>query len=158
MAKTMALIVVQDVSAGLAIMLVALLMIMGWGMTYIASQIKLRRMAENFRLELRAMEERMKAALATATAAQAAPAPPMPAVQPPVKAAGSVAVPEHSQEVSPEMLLVIAAAVTAYLGKKVRIRSAQMLQTPYEIVNPWSQQGRVIVQASHNLGQRGHWE
>jgi methylmalonyl-CoA carboxyltransferase 12S subunit len=54
-------------------------------------------------------------------------------------------------EVTPELLVVMAAAVTAFLGKKVRIRSARALQSPYEIVNPWSQQGRVIVQASHNL-------
>ena len=54
-------------------------------------------------------------------------------------------------EVSPEVLVVIAAAVTAFLGKKVRIRSAKMLQSPYEIVNPWAQQGRVFVQASHYL-------
>ena len=47
-----------------------------------------------------------------------------------------------------------AAAVTAFLGKKVRIRSAKTLQSPYEIVNPWSQQGRVFVQASHNLRSR----
>ena len=53
------------------------------------------------------------------------------------------------------MSVVIAAAVTAFLGKKVRIRSAKMLQSPYEIVNPWSQQGRVFVQASHNLRSRG---
>ena len=52
-------------------------------------------------------------------------------------------------EVSPEVLVVIAAAVTTFLGKKVRIRSAKMLQSPYEIVNPWAQQGRVFVQASH---------
>ena len=54
-------------------------------------------------------------------------------------------------EVSPEVLVVIAAAVTTFLGKKVRIRSAKMLQSPYEIVNPWAQQGRVFVQASHYL-------
>jgi methylmalonyl-CoA carboxyltransferase 12S subunit len=59
------------------------------------------------------------------------------------------------EEVTPEMLVVIAAAVTAFLGKKVRIRSAKRLQSPYEIVNPWSQQGRVRVQASHNLRSRG---
>jgi len=53
--------------------------------------------------------------------------------------------------VPPEIVVVIAAAVTAFLGKKVRIRSAKRLQSPYEIVNPWAQQGRVIVQASHNL-------
>src|SRR5271166_3485066 len=56
-------------------------------------------------------------------------------------------------QVSPELLVVIAAAVTAFLGKKVRIRSATMLQSPYEIVNPWAQQGRVFVQASHYLGR-----
>lgn len=53
--------------------------------------------------------------------------------------------------VSPEVVVMIAAAVTTFLGKKVRIHSAKRLQSPYEIVNPWAQQGRVIVQASHNL-------
>lgn len=52
--------------------------------------------------------------------------------------------------VSPELLVVMAAAVTSFLGKKVRIRSAKMLQSPYEIINPWAQQGRVTVQASHH--------
>ena len=60
----------------------------------------------------------------------------------------------ESEEITPEMLVVMAAAVTAFLGKKVRIRSAKMLQSPYEVVNPWSQQGRVFVQASHNLRPR----
>jgi uncharacterized protein YjeT (DUF2065 family) len=59
------------------------------------------------------------------------------------------------EEITPELLVVMAAAVTVFLGKKVRIRSAKMLQSPYEIVNPWSQQGRVFVQASHNLRSRG---
>jgi methylmalonyl-CoA carboxyltransferase large subunit len=61
----------------------------------------------------------------------------------------------NKEEITPELLVVMAAAVTAFLGKKVRIRSAKMLQSPYEIVNPWSQQGRVFVQASHNLRSRG---
>ncbi len=61
----------------------------------------------------------------------------------------------RQEEITPELLVVMAAAVTAFLGKKVRIRSAKMLQSPYEIVNPWSQQGRVFVQASHNLRSRG---
>ena len=63
--------------------------------------------------------------------------------------------PRKHEEVTPEMLVVMAAAVTAFLGKKVRLRSAKMLQSPYEIVNPWSQQGRVFVQASHNLRSPG---
>ena len=63
--------------------------------------------------------------------------------------------PAHQDaEVSTEVLILISAAVTAFLGKKVRIRSAKMLQSPYEIVNPWAQQGRVIMQASHNLQVR----
>jgi predicted GNAT superfamily acetyltransferase len=69
--------------------------------------------------------------------------------------AATPVVSKKDEEIAPEMMLVIAAAVTAYLGKKVRIRSAKMLQSPYEIVNPWSQQGRVFVQASHNLRSRG---
>jgi methylmalonyl-CoA carboxyltransferase large subunit len=59
------------------------------------------------------------------------------------------------EEVTPEILVVITAAVTAFLGKKVRIRSAKLLQSPYEVVNPWSQQGRAIVQASHHPRIRG---
>jgi len=77
---------------------------------------------------------------------------------PPAKVEATPAVtttePSQAEEVSAEILVVIAAAVTAFLGKKVRIRSAKQLQSPYEIVNPWSQQGRVIVQASHNLRSR----
>jgi len=59
--------------------------------------------------------------------------------------------PHHEETVRPETLVVIAAAVSSFLGRKIRIRSAKMLQSPYEIVNPWSQQGRVSVQASHML-------
>ena len=51
------------------------------------------------------------------------------------------------EEVSAETLAVIAVAVTAFLGKKVKIRSAHLMPT----VNSWAQAGRAIVQASHNL-------
>ena len=87
-----------------------------------------------------------------------------PALQPAFNSAAGViaaatsakeAVHREAGEVTPEMLVVIAAAVTAFLGKKVRIRSAKMLQSPYEVVNPWSQQGRVFVQASRILRSRG---
>jgi methylmalonyl-CoA carboxyltransferase large subunit len=65
------------------------------------------------------------------------------------------AVYRETEEVTPEMLVVLVAAVTAFLGKKVRIRSAKILQPPHEVVNPWSQHGRALVQASHNLRLRG---
>ena len=51
------------------------------------------------------------------------------------------------EQVSAETLAMIAAAVTAYLGKKVKIRSAQLMPT----VNQWTQAGRTVIQASHNL-------
>jgi hypothetical protein len=66
----------------------------------------------------------------------------------------AVAVQPEKPEVTPEILVVLAAAVTVFLGKEVRIRSAKMLQSPYEVINPWSQQGRVFVQASHNVRAR----
>ncbi len=61
---------------------------------------------------------------------------------------------KKASEVTPEILVMITAAITAFLGKKVRIRSARFLEPSYEIVNPWAHLGRVIVQASHDLSLR----
>jgi hypothetical protein len=55
--------------------------------------------------------------------------------------------PAAEEHVSAETLAMIAVAVTAYLGKKVKIRSARLMPT----ANQWVQTGRAIVQASHNL-------
>ena len=84
------------------------------------------------------------------------PSTPSPVVAPVVAAPVAVVAeaPRRSAEATPDILVVLAAAVTAFLGKRVRVRSAKQLQSPYEIVNPWSQQGRVVVQASHNLRLR----
>jgi len=65
------------------------------------------------------------------------------------EAAGSA-----DEQITPEMMSVIAASVTAFLGKKVRILSARKLESPRPGLSPWSQQGRVFVQASHNLRSR----
>ncbi len=101
------------------------------------------RMVEELRAEF---EEKLRVLTAKLAAAPvAAPGP--------VSAAAPVA--PAKPEVNDDVLLLIAAAVTTYLGKKVRVRSARMLQSPYEIVNPWAQQGRVFVQASHNIDRRG---
>ena len=59
------------------------------------------------------------------------------------------------EEISVETLVKIADTVTALLGKKVRIRSVRIVQQQNAIVNPWAQQGRIVIQASHNLAQRG---
>ena len=153
----------QNVSAGMWLMALALIMMMGWGLTYLAVMITQRRKVEDLRREMREMEQRLSAAIGSSRV-QSAPVPslqqsvsiPPPVLQKPTPVAKATT--PATSEVTPEMLVVIAAAVTAFLGKKVRIRSAKLLETPYELFNPWAQQGRVIVQASHNLGQRGHWE
>jgi hypothetical protein len=58
-----------------------------------------------------------------------------------------------SLEVTPETLSMIAAAVTAFLGKKVKIHSAKMLETP-DRADRWAREGRVMIQTSHNLAKR----
>lgn len=102
--------------------------------------------------ELRALvEAAQKAAPAKAMAASAAantaPAPvastpaPKPAVQ-------QVKVQEAG--ISPELLVVITAAVAHFLGTSAHIRSLRPLVHPSG-TSPWAQQGRVFIQASHNL-------
>jgi methylmalonyl-CoA carboxyltransferase large subunit len=69
--------------------------------------------------------------------------------EPPVKSAVDPSLPViRTDEVSPETLLVIAAAVASYLGQKVQVRCAHLITTG---TSAWAQQGRVFVQASHNL-------
>jgi hypothetical protein len=66
-----------------------------------------------------------------------------------------------SEAMTPELLAVITAAATAFLGKTPRIRSAKLvpvypsgLMPVHASVSAWTQQGRMIVQASHNLRTR----
>jgi hypothetical protein len=59
-----------------------------------------------------------------------------------------------NDEVTPRTVSIIAAAVTEFLGVKVRIRSVKVVGEP-DALSPWVRQGRVMVQGSHNLGQRG---
>jgi hypothetical protein len=66
-------------------------------------------------------------------------------------AAAEDAVAREDTEVTPEMMAVITEAASAFLGKKVHVLSAKLLEQPHEVISPWSQQGRVFVQASHNL-------
>jgi methylmalonyl-CoA carboxyltransferase large subunit len=88
-------------------------------------------------LEARIAELSQSSALRDAAAAQA-------------KAAQTTPRKPASAEVTPEIIVVLAAAAAAYLGKNVRVRSAKALQSPYGAVNLWAQQGRVSIQASHN--------
>jgi hypothetical protein len=68
-------------------------------------------------------------------------------------AAAKKAVGPEGEEIPPEVLAVIAAAATAFLGRNFRLRSVE-LQSPQESVSRWSRQGRAFVQASHNLRKK----
>lgn len=54
----------------------------------------------------------------------------------------------------PELVAVLTAAATAYLGKKTRLRSAQLLPAQTDSAGAWARQGRILVQTSHNLRSR----
>ncbi len=87
-------------------------------------------------------------------AAAAASAPSVGRVALPPATAAPVKVEPPKQEIPDDVLVIIAAAVCAFLGKKARIRQTRLVQ-PFE-ANAWAQQGRVFVQASHNLGLSHH--
>jgi methylmalonyl-CoA carboxyltransferase large subunit len=57
----------------------------------------------------------------------------------------SIASAPVAEGLSEEIVLVIGAAVAAFLGKKAPIRQIRLLGSA-----AWSQQGRVTIQASHN--------
>lgn len=65
---------------------------------------------------------------------------------------GKGAAPAESSEIPEEVLLVISAAVAAFLGKRARVRTVRRVPAPG--FNPWSQQGRVYIQGSHNIWSR----
>jgi methylmalonyl-CoA carboxyltransferase large subunit len=52
-------------------------------------------------------------------------------------------------ELSEELIVVISAAIAAFLGKRPHIRQIRLLGAA-----AWAQQGRVTIQASHNLAVR----
>jgi methylmalonyl-CoA carboxyltransferase large subunit len=80
---------------------------------------------EALRQEVVRLSERVAALEARAT-----PAPPAPA----------------AEGLSEETLLVISAAIAAFLGKKAPIRQIRLLRS-----DAWAQQGRTTIQASHAL-------
>jgi methylmalonyl-CoA carboxyltransferase 12S subunit len=69
--------------------------------------------------------------------AQTAPAVPVKKAAPP---------PKPKPEISEEELLVVSAALAAYLGVRVHIRQIRLIGS-----SAWAQQGRVSIQASHIL-------
>jgi len=71
-------------------------------------------------------------------------------------AAGAQAPAKVCEEITAETLGKIAETITALVGRKIHIRSVRILEQQTEIHSSWAQQGRVVIQASHNFAQRGH--
>jgi methylmalonyl-CoA carboxyltransferase large subunit len=86
--------------------------------------------------ELRQRVEKLESLLAAAAKTSAAPA------EGGTKTSEAVA----KQEVSADIVLVISAAVAAFLGKRASIRQIRLTGE-----SPWAMQGRATVQASHGM-------
>jgi methylmalonyl-CoA carboxyltransferase large subunit len=92
---------------------------------------------EALRRELARLSERVAAlekAAGSASLTTPAPAPASPAA---------------AEGLSEELVLVISAAIAAFLGKKAHIRQIRLLGTA-----GWAHQGRLTIQASHTLEGR----
>ncbi len=61
-------------------------------------------------------------------------------------AAKPAAVPAAQPEIAPDILLVISAAVAAFLGKRATIRQVHLSGS-----SAWASQGRATIQASHTI-------
>lgn len=111
----------------------------------VQDQTALHEAVRALRDEVARLADRITAleAAGPAPAAAAGPAPTTPAV-PTAAPPAPPAVP--APEVSEELLLVISAAIAAFLGKKPYIRQIRLVSSP-----TWAQQGRVSVQASHAI-------
>lgn len=57
--------------------------------------------------------------------------------------------PSVQEGINEETLLAIAAAVSAYLGKRAPIRQVRLLSS-----QAWAQQGRAFIQASHRIERK----
>ncbi|MBL8233241.1 MAG: hypothetical protein JNL98_32380 [Bryobacterales bacterium] len=89
------------------------------------------------------------AAPAPPASAQTAATPPNAEALPPQAEVPKPAPVPPKEEIDEELLLVISAAIAAFLGKRPRIRQIRLLHT-----GAWAQQGRVSIQASHVLQVR----
>ena len=93
------------------------------------SPVELQSILEDIRSQLANLAERLTRVEARE------PAPPQPAVAAP-----------HPPVLTETKLLAISAAVAAFMGERVRIRQIRLVRS-----NVWAQQGRLSVQASHQL-------
>jgi hypothetical protein len=130
-----------------------LLAALGVAAGYLAGTAGAKRMVRREIDELRGLLEAQRPSAAPAPPPAPAPSPaPAPAPEP-APAPAAAPAPVEPEEIPAEVLTVLTAAVAAFLGKKARIRGVR--RAPIMSASAWAQQGRVFVQASHNLQRRG---
>ncbi len=123
-------------------LLIAVLVIAGWAAVYIALERMLKRTGAELRREFqRQIDALSNVKILERTGGSAS--------------AAASAQASATEEITPETLRTITETVSALLGRKVRVRSVKVLPTPDATINSWAQQGRVVIQASHNIGLRG---
>jgi methylmalonyl-CoA carboxyltransferase large subunit len=104
---------------------------------------------EGLRRELGRLGERVAALEAAAASPIPTTAPVRKEVEtkaPRLAASPPPAQPAAAEGLNEELILVIAAAIAAFVGKKAHIRQIRLIGSA-----AWSQQGRVTIQASHAL-------
>src|SRR6516225_3794229 len=110
---------------------------------------------EGLRRELGRLGERVAALEAVAGKAAPASAPPAAKqrdgaaeAKPPAQPQAPAPPPStpRAEPLSEELVLVISAAIAAFLGKKAHVRAIRLIGSA-----AWAQQGRVTIQASHAL-------
>ena len=100
-----------------------------------ATLARLAEAVESLRQEMERLSQRVAALEATAGAAS----------QPALAQSADRATPAPAaEELSDELVMVIGAAIAAFLGKKAHVRQIRLLGSA-----AWLHQGRVTIQASH---------
>jgi hypothetical protein len=135
---------------------IAVLAVAGWVLLLIVSRSAIQSECAALRVEferrISALSAQVKALQPAAEAHNASPSANALAHVTALAAANPV---QQTDEVTPETVAMITKTITALLGKKIRVLSVKLLQMPNVTPESWAQQGRVVVQASHNLVQRG---
>lgn len=93
--------------------------------------------------QVRALSERLASVEGGEVHASPAAMAPAPAVEP---IPAPIPEPVATEPIAEEELAVMAAAIAAYLGVRVHIRQIRLISS-----NRWAQEGRVSIQASHQL-------
>lgn len=97
---------------------------------------------QDLRLELEALRKEVAELREAVAALKATPAPAAP------KPAPAAAPAPKAEAISPEVMMVISAAVAAYLGKRATIK---LVRPMHRSMDGWRLQGRVAIQGSHRV-------